>query len=76
MTVLNSAVVAVVSECYYYQLNALPVWQALAFYFQAQALMRKGLLHDECQVLPGRAVLRAVPLQMPQLRNCHGLANT
>jgi CheY-like chemotaxis protein len=71
---LLGAVVAVVSECYYYQLQALPMWQALSFYYQVQSLRRQGLLHPQCRVLPGRAVIRAAVFELPNLRRCHGLA--
>lgn len=71
---LLGSVVAVVSECYYYQLHALPIWQALSFLFQVQAMRMRGLLHPDCRVLPGRAIVRAVALELPQLKNCHGLA--
>lgn len=71
---LKGSVVAVLSECYYYQLHALPIWQSLSFYYQVQSLRRRGLLHADCKVLPGRAVVRAIALELPQLKNCHGLA--
>jgi hypothetical protein len=42
---------------------------------QVQSLRGQGLLHADCRVLPGKALLRAVALELPQLRNCHGLAH-
>lgn len=73
---LLGSVVAVVSECYYYQLHALPTWQALSFFYQVQSLRRQGLLHAQCQVLPGRALIRAAVVELPNLSRCHGLAGT
>jgi hypothetical protein len=75
LTVLNGAVVAVLCECYFYQLSALPTWQALSYYYQLQALRAQNLLSLDCRVIPGRALVRAVALELPQLRHCHGLAN-
>ena len=72
---VNESVVAVVCECYYFQLHALPTWQALSFYYQLQALQRQGLLREGCKVLPGRALIRAAVVEIPHLSRCHGLAN-
>lgn len=74
LSVLSGCVVGVLSECYYYQTHALPTWQALSFHFQLQALRRDGLLHPDCRILPGKALVRVVALELPQLRRCHGFA--
>lgn len=73
---LVGSVVGVASECYYYQLHALPTWQALSFYYQVQSLRRQGLLHSQCRVLPGRALIKAAVFELPNLSRCHGLAGT
>jgi SAM-dependent methyltransferase len=39
VSILQGAVTAVVSECSYYQLTALPAWQALSFYFQVRCAL-------------------------------------
>jgi SAM-dependent methyltransferase len=74
MSALGGCVVGVASECYYYQTHALPPWQALSFHFQLQALRRDGLLHPDCRILPGKALVCVVALELPQLRRCHGFA--
>ena len=74
LTVLKGNILAIVGECHYYQLQALPTWQMLAFYYQVQSLRRQELLSPQCRVLPGRALVRALPLELPHLRRCHGLA--
>jgi hypothetical protein len=67
---------SILSECDYYQLRALPTWQAISFYLQVQALRREqALVFDpQCKVLPGKAFIRAAAVELPNLRNCHGLA--
>lgn len=60
------------SDCFYYQLHSLPVWQALSFHYQRTAL--SPFLTSNCLVIPAVGMIMALPLELPELRQCHGLA--
>ena len=69
---INGKVVAVISECYYYQLRAFPRMQALSFYYYRASLHRQGLLHPRCITVPARGFVRAAAVELRHLYACHG----
>lgn len=64
---------ALISDCYYYQLHALPTWQAISFHYERTAL--SSFLHPEAIIVPRAAVLMVLPLELPDLRGCYGLVH-
>jgi protein arginine N-methyltransferase 7 len=69
---INGKVIAVISECYYYQLRAFPRMQALSFYYYRASLHRQGLLHPRCITVPARGFVRAAAVELSHLYACHG----
>jgi len=69
---INGQVIAVISECYYYQLRAFPRMQALSFYYYRASLHRQGLLHPRCITVPARGFVRAAAVELSHLHACHG----
>lgn len=63
----------VLHNCFSYQLQSLPVWEAISFYYQRIAL--QTFLSPTATILPGKAVVMALPLELLDLKKCHGLAH-
>eukprot|EP01039_Chlorochromonas_danica_P003127 gene3127-3424_t len=61
------------SDCCYYQLHALPTWQALSFYYQRRAF--HDLLHPDAVVLPARAFIMVAAVELEDLHVSHGLVH-
>lgn len=72
MNKLNNKIMAVISECFYYQLRALPIWQLLSFYYYRSSLYRDNLLHPLCITIPYQAVLKAAAVELVHLHKSHG----
>ena len=62
---------ALVSDCYYYQLHALPTWQAISFHYERTAL--SPFLDQNAIIVPSAAALMILPVELPDLCNCYGL---
>lgn len=60
-------------NCFSYQLQNLPVWEAISFYYQRIAL--QSVLDPQALIFPGKAMIMAMPLELPDLRKCHGLVH-
>jgi hypothetical protein len=67
---LGSSIVALVGECFYYQLRSRSTWQALSYHYQRTAL--ESLLHPDAVVLPHRALVMAAVFEMRSLYESHG----
>ena len=63
---------ALLSDCYSYQMHALPTWQALSFFYQR--LAAGPYLAAGATVLPSRGRVMAAALQLDDLHRSHGLA--
>ncbi|RYH31668.1 hypothetical protein EON65_02140 [archaeon] len=61
---------ALVSDCCYYQLHALPTWQALSFFYQRRSVAE--LMATDCIVLPARAMINVALVQLHDLSVSHG----
>lgn len=58
------------SDCRYYQLHALPTWQALSFYYQRRAFTE--LLHPQAIIMPARALIMVALVELQDLNISHG----
>jgi hypothetical protein len=67
-------IAALVSECFYYQLHALPTWQALSFLYKRTEL--DGQLQDNALVLPSGAFIMAAAVELTDLAGTYGKAGT
>ena len=67
-------IAALVSECFYYQLHALPTWQALSFLYKRSEL--DGQLEDNALVLPSGAFIMAAAVELTDLAGTYGKAGT
>ena len=65
-------IAALISECFYYQLHALPTWQALSFLYKRTELESK--LEPEALVLPGGAFIMAAAVELTDLAGTYGKA--
>lgn len=65
---------ALISECFYYQLSSLPTWQALSFHYQRTHLSEMGLLAHDAIIMPSKAYIMAVAVELIDLNISHGLA--
>jgi predicted RNA methylase len=61
------------SNCFSYQLHSLPLWDAISFYYQKISLQQ--LLDVNAVVLPCKALIMAMPLELYDLKKCHGLVH-
>ena len=65
-------IAALISECFYYQLHALPTWQALSFLYKRTELNSK--LEPNALVLPGGAFIMAAAVELTDLAGTYGKA--
>ena len=65
-------IAALVSECFYYQLHALPTWQAISFLYKRTELQNK--LEKNALILPGRAYVMAAAIELTDLSGTYGKA--
>lgn len=65
-------IAALISECFYYQLHALPTWQALSFLYRRTELDRQ--LEDNALVLPSGAFIMAAAVELTDLAGTYGKA--
>ena len=65
-------IAALISECFYYQLHALPTWQALSFLYKRTELESK--LEPKALVLPGGAFIMAAAVELTDLAGTYGIA--
>ena len=65
-------IAALISECFYYQLHALPTWQALSFLYKRTELESK--LEPQALVLPGGAFIMAAAVELTDLAGTYGKA--
>ena len=63
---------ALVSECFQYQLTALPVWQALSFYYERICL--SCLLNENAIIMPAKGYIMAAAIELESLYISHGRA--
>jgi hypothetical protein len=61
----------VLSECFFYQLSAQPVWSALSFVHARNSI--SSSLAPDAIMIPSKARIMCAALCLPDLRNCHGL---
>jgi hypothetical protein len=66
------ALSALISECFYYQLHSLPVWQALSFHYQRTAL--DPLLEEGALIMPARAYVMVAAVELVDLAGTFGKA--
>lgn len=66
----NILIKALISECFYYQLHALPAWNAISFLYQRShydyALDRDAL------IVPSKAYVMAIAIELVDLQVSHG----
>lgn len=66
----NILIKALISECFYYQLHALPAWNAISFLYQRShydyALDRDAL------IVPSKAYVMAIAIELLDLQVSHG----
>ena len=62
------------SECFYYQLHALPTWQAISFLYKRTEL--NDYLEDNALILPGGARVMAAAIELVDLSGTYGKAGT
>ena len=60
------------SECFYYQLHALPTWQAISFLYKRTEL--NNFLEDNALILPGGARVMAAAIELTDLSGTYGRA--
>lgn len=65
-------IAALISECFYYQLHALPTWQALSFLYKRTEL--NSMLEQYALVLPGGAFIMAAAVELTDLAGTYGKA--
>lgn len=65
-------IAALISECFYYQLHALPTWQALSFLYKRTELESK--LEPQALILPGGAFIMAAAVELTDLAGTYGKA--
>lgn len=63
------------SECFYLQMQRLPLWRAVNFWLQKTAMEERGLLAAHARVLPARAVVKGVVVEFAELWRGHGKAS-
>lgn len=63
-------VVALLGECFYYQMRSRPTWQALSFHYQRTAMA--SILGEQALVVPKRAFVFAAAIEIPQLYRSFG----
>ena len=61
------------SECYYYQLNTQPTWQATSFYYLSNMLKPK--FTKDAIIVPARARIMCAAATLPDLCRCHGIVD-
>lgn len=61
------------SDCCYYQTNSLPTWQAISFHYERTWLA--PLLCPEALIIPQKALIMMIPLELPNLSCCFGLVH-
>ena len=59
------------SECYYFQLNSQPSWQAISFLYTTNAL--RSQLARNAVICPARARVMCAAVHLPDLYRSHGL---
>ena len=65
-------IAALIGECFYYQLHALPTWQALSFLYKRTEMDEK--LEESALVLPGGAYVMAAAIELTDLSGTYGNA--
>ena len=68
----SQIIYALMSECFQYQLTALPVWQALSFYYERISL--QSLLSDNAIIMPAKGYIMAAAIELESLYISHGNA--
>lgn len=66
-------VAALISDCFNYQLTALPTWQAISFHYQRTAL--HSMLNDHSVICPMKAYITIAAIHLEDLHVSHGTAN-
>jgi hypothetical protein len=61
----------VFSECFYFQLNSQPSWQAVSYYYMVNSLRPK--LKPNAIIVPCKAKIMCAAVQLPDLYRSHGL---
>jgi SAM-dependent methyltransferase len=67
-------IVALLSDCYQYQLQARQVWQAISYHYQRSSL--QSLLSLNAVIVPARAYVMVAALQLTDLHVNHGNVGT
>ena len=65
-----AVIVAVIAECYNYQLCTMPTWQAVKHFYDVRSV--RGHLHAQAVLLPARARVMAAAVELLDLHVSHG----
>lgn len=65
---------ALVSEIFHFQTSTIPTFQALMFHYQRTFL--NNFLAPNAIIVPSSARVMILPLELPNLKNCHGTVGT
>ncbi len=67
----NILIKALISECFYYQLHALPAWNAVSFLYQRAHY--DYVLDDDALIIPSKAYVMAIAIELADLNVSHGI---
>jgi hypothetical protein len=67
-------IVGVISECFSYQLSTQPTWQVLHYYYACRSLHQ--YFHPQVCMVPKRARIMVVAIELSDLHISHGTVNT
>ena len=65
-------IVGLVCEDHFYQLRALPVWQAVSFFYTCRALREAQRMLSDAVVMPQRALVMVAAIELGDLSVSHG----
>lgn len=68
----SQIICCLLSECFQYQLTALPVWGAISFYYERVSL--SCFLSDNAIIMPAKGYIMAAALELESLYISHGHA--
>jgi hypothetical protein len=68
----DTEIVALVSECFQYQLSSLPTWQALSFWYTRSSSPITSLLSKNALIFPRQARVMVAAVHLPDLHLNHG----
>jgi hypothetical protein len=68
----NAEIVALISECFHYQLSSLPTWEALSFWYKRSSAAVCARLAVDAVMFPRRAKVYAAAVSLPELCLNHG----